>query len=355
MSGLDLFLTSLPPSVAVDYGARAEEAGFRAAWFPEITFGDAFGPATATAVRTSRVGLGTGVVGIWSRSPVTMALQAATLHELSGGRLLLGLGLQARGYVEGWHGQRYERPVRAMREFVTILRRLLSGEPVTYEGEVFSVRGFQLMMPLPERPLPIYMAAIGSQMVRLAGELADGLLGYCYSLEYLRDVVLPSLREGAARAGRSLAGVDIACGFPSLVTPDGRGLEQIKGQVVMFATAGGSSPEYERSFAAAGFGEEVREIQARVAAGDVEGALSLVSEEMADAVTIAGSPENVRRRIDEYRAAGLTTVCLNPSPPDVWFPLYEGHFPESALARMPEFSFPAYLRVIDDTLSLTGG
>lgn len=355
MSGLDLFLTSLPPSVAVDYGARAEEAGFRAAWFPEITFGDAFGPATATAVRTSRVGLGTGVVGIWSRSPVTMALQAATLHELSGGRLLLGLGLQARGYVEGWHGQRYERPVRAMREFVTILRRLLSGEPVTYEGEVFSVRGFQLMMPLPERPLPIYMAAIGSQMVRLAGELADGLLGYCYSLEYLRDVVLPSLREGAARAGRSLAGVDIACGFPSLVTPDGRGLEQIKGQVVMFATAGGSSPEYERSFAAAGFGEELREIQARVAAGDVEGALSLVSEEMADAVTIAGSPENVRRRIDEYRAAGLTTVCLNPSPPDVWFPLYEGHFPESALARMPEFSFPAYLRVIDDTLSLTGG
>lgn len=355
MSGLDLFLTSLPPSVAVDYGARAEEAGFRAAWFPEITFGDAFGPATATAVRTSRVGLGTGVVGIWSRSPVTMALQAATLHELSGGRLLLGLGLQARGYVEGWHGQRYERPVRAMREFVTILRRLLSGEPVTYEGEVFSVRGFQLMMPLPERPLPIYMAAIGSQMVRLAGELADGLLGYCYSLEYLRDVVLPSLREGAARAGRSLAAVDIACGFPSLVTPDGRGLEQIKGQVVMFATAGGSSPEYERSFAAAGFGEELREIQARVAAGDVEGALSLVSEEMADAVTIAGSPENVRRRIDEYRAAGLTTVCLNPSPPDVWFPLYEGHFPESALARMPEFSFPAYLRVIDDTLSLTGG
>ena len=90
--------------------------------------------------RRSRIGLGTGVVGIWSRSAVTMALQAATLNELSDGRLLLGVGLQARGYVEGWHGQRYERPVRAMREFVTILRRILSGENVTFEGEIFSVQ-----------------------------------------------------------------------------------------------------------------------------------------------------------------------------------------------------------------------
>jgi probable F420-dependent oxidoreductase len=352
---LDLFLTSLPPPLAVDYGERAEERGFRAAWFPEITFGDAFGPATATAVRTSRIGLGTGVVGIWSRSPVTLALQAATLNELSGGRLLLGVGLQARGYVEGWHGQRYERPVRAMREFVTILRRVLDGEAVTFEGEIFSVRNFQLQMQPAERPVRIYVAAIGPQMVQLAGEVADGVLGYCYSLDYLSDVVLPSLRRGAERAGRSPTEVEVACGFPSLVTPDESGLESIKGQVMMFATAGGSSPEYERSFASAGFGAEVGELQARVAAGDVDGALSLVTEEMADAVTIAGSPDHVRRRIDAYRAAGVDAVCLNPAPPGGWFPLYEGHFPEAALARIPEFSFPAYLQVIGDTLELLGG
>ena len=199
----------------IDYGVRAEERGFRAAWFPEITFGDAFGPATAVATKTSRLGLGTGVVGIWSRSAVTLALQAATLNELSGGRLLLGVGLQARGYVEGWHGQVYERPVRAMREFVTILRRILAGENVTFEGEIFSVRDFQLQMQPPERPARIYMAAIGPQMTRLAGELADGILGYCYSAEYVRESVLPNLRAGAERAGRSLDDFDIACGFPS--------------------------------------------------------------------------------------------------------------------------------------------
>jgi probable F420-dependent oxidoreductase len=344
---VDLFIEGLPPALQLDYGARAEERGFRAAWFPEITFGDAFGPATGVALRTSRLEVGTGVVGIWSRSPVTMALQAATLNELSGGRLLLGLGLQARGYVEGWHGQTYQRPVRAMREYLTILRRILAGEGVTFEGELFSVRGFQLTMQPPERPPRIYMAAIGPQMLRLAGELADGVLGYCYTLEYLRDVVLPNLREGAERGGRSLDGFDVACGFPALVGE--QALDQIRGQVLMFATAGGSSPEYAKSFAAAGFAAEVGEIAARFEAGDVPGALDVVTEEMADAVTIAGPPGHVRERLEAYREAGLGTIGLNPAPPDVFFPLYEGHFPDGA--AFPEFSFPAYLAAFDGVLA----
>jgi probable F420-dependent oxidoreductase len=347
---LDIFVEALPPRMQIDYGIRAEERGFRAAWFPEITFGDAFGPATATATKTSRIGLGTGVVGIWSRSAVTMALQAATLNELSDGRLLLGVGLQARGYVEGWHGQTYERPVRAMREYVTILRRILSGENVTFEGEIFSVHGFQLQMQPPERPARIYMAAIGPQMTRLAGEIADGIIGYFYSVEYVRNSVLPNLQAGAEKAGRSLEDFDIACGFPTIVTPDDSGIEQIKGQVMMFATAGSSSPEYASSFAAAGF--DVAPIQERVDAADIDGALALVTDEMADAMTIAGSPDRVRGRIEEYREAGLNTVALNPSPPNGWFPLYQGHFPDAALARIPEFSFPAYLGVIDATLDL---
>ncbi len=348
MKNVDLFVEALPPGLQVDYGKRAEAAGFRAAWFPEITFGDAFGPAVATAVQTDRLRLGTGVVGIWSRSAVTMALQAATLSELSEGRLLLGLGLQARGYVEGWHGQTYERPVRAMREYVAILRSLLSGAPTSFEGEIFSVRNFQLMAQPGE--VKVYMAAIGPQMVRLAGEIADGLIGYCYSLEYLREVVMPNLQAGAEKAGRTLDGFDIACGFPTIVSDNG--LEEIKGQALMFATAKSSSPEYEKSFAAAGFGGEVTEIYAKLDAGDTEGALGVISPEMAGSVTIAGSADEVRRRIAAYHDAGLTTVALNPSPPNVFFPLYEGHFPEGT--AFPEFSFPAYLKVIDDTLALGG-
>jgi alkanesulfonate monooxygenase SsuD/methylene tetrahydromethanopterin reductase-like flavin-dependent oxidoreductase (luciferase family) len=345
---LDLFIEALPPTMQLDYGARAEAAGFRAAWFPEITFGDAFGPATGVALRTSRLDVGTGVVGIWSRSAVTMALQAATLNELSSGRLILGVGLQARGYVEGWHGQTYERPVLAMREYMTILRRIFTGEAVTFEGEVFSVRNFQLMMQPPERPVRIYLAAIGPQMLRLAGELADGVLGYCWSLEYVRDVVLPNLHAGAERGGRDLAAFDVACGFPALVADDG--LDAIRGQALMFATAGGSSPEYAKSIGAAGFGAEVEEIAARFEAGDVPGALGVVTEEMADAVTIAGPADHVHERLDAYREAGLGTIGLNPAAPGVFFPLYEGHFPEGA--AFPTFSFPAYLDAIDDVLAI---
>ncbi len=353
MNGLDFFVEAVPPRLAVEYGRKVEQAGFRAAWFPEITFGDAFAPATTTATATESLLLGTGVVGIWSRSPVTMALQAASLNELSGGRLLLGLGVQARNYVEGWHGQRYERPIRAMREYVTIVRRILSGEPVSFEGELFSVRDFQLHLPPPERPARLYVAAVGPQMIRLAGEVADGVLGYCWSAAYAREVALPALREGAARAVRDLAEIDVACGYPTVATEDSSGLEQVKGQVLMFATASSSSPFYAESFAAAGFGDLVEEVRKRVAAGDADGALAAIPDEAADAMTVSGSPDDVRRRVDELRAAGVQTVAVNPSPPGIWYPLYRGHFPESFPMR--EFSFPAYLGQMDDTLRLIGG
>src|SRR5437660_5265009 len=177
-----------------------------------------------------------------------------------------------------------------MKEYVTSMRQILSGGPATFEGEIFSVKNFQLQMQPPEQPVRIYMAAIGPQMTRLAGELADGIIGYCYSAAYLRDTVLPNLRAGAERAGRSLDDFDVACGFPTIVTPDDSGLEQIKRQVMMFATAKSSSPEYASSFAAAGY--DVGEIQERVDAGDVDGALGLVTDEMANALTIAGSVDN---------------------------------------------------------------
>src|SRR3954449_9729732 len=120
-SDTGLLLTALPAKLAIDFAERAETAGFRTAWFPEITFADSFGPATAAAMRTTRIEIATGVVGVWSRSPVTMALQAATLQQLSNGRMLLGLGVQARGYVEGWNGQQYRAPVEAVRGYLTIL------------------------------------------------------------------------------------------------------------------------------------------------------------------------------------------------------------------------------------------
>ncbi len=345
---LGIFLEALPVGMVVDYAARAEEAGFASVWIPEITFGDAFVPATAAATRTERLVLATGVVGIWARSPLTTAMTAASLYDVSDGRLVLGLGLQSRSYVDGWHGATYERPLRAMREYLTIVRGILSGETVTHEGEIFSIRGFALTMP-PAGKVPIYMAAVGPKMIQLAGELADGVLGYLWSREYVREVVMPNLEVGAARAGRSLEGFDVACGFPAVVGP--QGLEQVRGQVVMFGTALSSSPAYATSFELAGFAKEREAIAERVAAADMRGAARLVTDEMADALTLSGPAGRVRERIAGYAADGLTTLALNPGPPGGWFPLFEGHFPPGA--EVPEFDFPAFLGSIEACLGVT--
>src|SRR6476620_4199935 len=295
-NGLGLFLTALPAPLAIDFAGRAETAGFRSAWFPEITFADSFGPATAAALRTETIGIGTGVVGIWSRSAVTMALQAATLQQLSGGRLLLGLGVQARGYVQAWHGQRYTKPIAAMRDFVSILRSAFAGELVTHEGEVFSVRNFHLDMELPAPPR-ITIAANGPRMIELAGEIADGMIGWFQSLEYVRDVTMPALRRGAERAGRSLDDFEATVGFPSVVTDDDSGVELAKGQAMMYATALGSAPAYLESARAAGFGADAEAIGELVGAGDLRAAVARVPDEMVDALVLAGSAERVRGRI----------------------------------------------------------
>ena len=351
-NGIGLFLTALPAGLAIDVSVRAESAGFRSCWFPEITFADSFGPATAASQRTTRVGIGTGVVGVWSRSAVTMALQAATLHQLSGGRLLLGLGVQARGYVEGWHGQKYEKPVTAMRDYIAILRGAFAGGLVTHEGKVFSVRNFHLDMELPQPPPKIYIAANGPRMIELAGEVADGMVGWFQSLEYVRDVTMPALRRGAERAGRSLDGFEATVGFPAVVTRDDSGVELAKGQVMMYATALGSTPAYLESARAAGFGEVAEAIGERVRAGDLRGAVALVPDEMAASMVMAGSADRVRARIEDYRKAGLSGVHVLPSPPGAFYPLYEGHFPVESLSQLPEFDFPALIQSFSDAVDL---
>lgn len=353
-SHLGVFLEALPLSLVREFARRADQRGFVHIWIPEITFSDAFVPATAALLETGRARLATGVVGIWSRSPVTMALTVASLNQLAEGRVILGLGLQARPYVEDWHGARYHKTVTAMREYVTILRRILAGGSVTFEGEIFRVKNFQLHMPPPQKPVPIYIAAIGPKMLQLAGELADGALGYFYSVPYVEKFVIPNLRIGAARAERSLErdGFELACGLPSIVTDDDSGVEKVKAQIVMFATAGGSSPFYAESISSAGYGDALARIQERVARKDLRGALGAVSDEMASAFTISGTPEHARNRIEEYQRAGVRTVVLNPSPPDVCFPLYQGHFPEGM--ELPAFSMPDYVRVIEKTIGNMG-
>jgi len=123
--------------------------------------------------------------------------------------------------------------------------------------------------------------------------------------------------------------------------------------VLMFATAASSSPFYAESFAAAGYGDLVAEVRERVAAGDADGAVAAIPDEAVEAMTVSGAPDQIHARVAALRGAGVQTIGVNPSPPGVWYPLYQGHFPDGFPMR--EFSFPAYLGQMDDVLRLIGG
>jgi probable F420-dependent oxidoreductase len=345
-----VILNGLPLDLLRAYSKSADERGFDSIWFPEITFNDAFTPTTLAAIETRRARLGTGVVGPWSRSPMVMALTAATLGTLSNGRMILGLGSQARPYVTEWHGRTYERPLRAMREYITILKRVLAGELVTFEGEIFRIRNFQLTFP-PPQTVPIYMAAIGPQMIELAGEIADGITGAFWSVEYVRDVVMPRLRAGASKSGRSLDGFAVTLNLPALVTRDEAAFDQHKGMVMQFATAQQSSTFYSESISAAGFGQELELLQAAVERQDFAAAFAAISPQMVDALTLTGSADHVRARVADYAAVGIDSVLAMPSQPGMYYPFYEGHMQG---APFPAFDFPAFLGSVDNLIEGLG-
>lgn len=170
-TGLALPLNlGLPVRGLVDVAARAEALGYDRVWAAEAGTNDAFGLLTACAAATSRIGLATGVLPIQTRTPALMAQSAATLQDFSGGRFALGLGVSAPVIVSRWNGQPYDRPLERIREYVTVVSALLSGEKLTRPSELYPVDGYRLLMHVPAPPPPILLAALNPGMLRLAGE-----------------------------------------------------------------------------------------------------------------------------------------------------------------------------------------
>ncbi len=183
----------------------ADSLGFESVFTTHIAGAESLTMLTAFATVSERVRLGTGVVPIYTRTPATMAQTAATIDALSGGRFTLGLGVSHRPVVEGWHGQTIDRPASEMREYVSIVRAILQGESPP-EGEKW--RTSFALSGLPPRPeLPIFIAALSPRMLRLAGEIADGVILWLCNPDYIRDVVVPEVSAGRERAGKALGRV----------------------------------------------------------------------------------------------------------------------------------------------------
>lgn len=284
----------------------ADELGYDAAYVTHINARDSLTVITHYAAHTSRIRLGPGVVPIYTRTPATMAQEAATIDELSGGRLNLGLGVSHRPVVEGWHGQTIEKPVAEMREYVAIVRAILDGQAPP-RGEKWQT-GMLLGMA-PPADVRIYLAGLSPKMLRLAGEVADGVILWLCVPEYIRDVVIPEVRAGREKAGKTLEGFDVVTAVPSAATdtPDASWAVQRHDLIPYFGL-----PFYRAMIERSGFGEEIEAFDA--ASGDADAMQAAISDRFLRALTAVGSPDDVRAGVRRYVDAGVTSPCIGPIP-----------------------------------------
>lgn len=310
-----LFLGAPAVPEMVKLARRAEAAGFESAWVAETRLTrDAITPVAAVALATKRMRIGTGIVNVYTRGPVLLALTFATLDELAPGRIVMGLGAGSP-LVLAPQGVAFDRPLTRLREYCEVIPRLLSGEAVSYRGECIELDGARIEDVLARDSgagagvrIPLYVAATGPRAVEYAGEAADGvLLNVCLPASYVRER-RGRLAAGAQRVGRDVATVEVAmCVVVSPHADARRGRDAARRFIAVYlslfpnvARETGVDPDF------------IRTLSQAFAEGGVDAAAPLVGDDVVDLLTASGSVEDCRRRLDEYREAGVEVPILAP-------------------------------------------
>lgn len=302
---------------------EAERLGYYAVWTAESYGSDAVTPLAWIGALTSTIRLGTAIMQMPARTPANTAMTAMTLDQLSGGRMLLGLGLSGPQVVEGWHGLPYGKPLVRTREYVSIVRAIFRREgPLVFKGAYYQIPyqgpdatglGKPLKSILHGRPdLPIYLAAIGPKNVELAAEIADGWLPVFFSPRHA-DVFRPHLEAGFARAGKDPAHFDIAATVPVVVGDD---LEACYNQVRPFVAlyVGGMGARGKNFYfdlaCRLGYEEAAIKIQDAYLAGDKGAAMAAVPEALIDDIALVGPRPRIAERLALWRQSPVTTLNI---------------------------------------------
>jgi F420-dependent oxidoreductase-like protein len=317
----------------LDLVLEAEKLGYDSVWTAEAYGSDAATILAWLAQATERIKLGSAIFQMPGRSAAMTAMTAATIDQLSGGRMLLGIGTSGPQVAEGWHGQRFGKQLQRTREYIEVVRMALERRRVEFHGET-------LELPLPDGPgiplkltiapvqdrIPIYLAAIGPRNTALAGEIADGWLPILLAPEHLPEL-RGLLEEGAARSGRSLEGFDIVASVNVMVTDDiAAARDAMRPFIALYVGGMGSRDRnfYNQLVGRYGFEDAARTIQDHYLAGNPGDAMAAIPDELIDMITLAGPPDVVRDRLRAYRDAGVGTVSIAPM----------GRTPEEALEQL---------------------
>jgi F420-dependent oxidoreductase-like protein len=311
----------LTPEQQLELVSEAEAAGFHSVWAAE-----AYGSDTATVLawlagQTERIKIGSAIFQIPGRSPAMTAMTAATLDHLSNGRMILGLGSSGPQVAEGWHGQRFPRQLQRTREYVEIVRKALARERLEFEGEQYRLplpdgpgKPLKLMIGTIQKRIPIYIAAIGPKNTQLTGEIADGWLPTFFSPEHVGEF-RELLEEGAARAGRSLNGFDIAPNVNVAIDDDvDRARDVMRPFLALYVGGMGSRQQnfYNALVRRYGFDEAADEVQHLYLSGKKDEAAAALPAELIDLTSLCGPAERIKDRLDVYREAGVGTLITSP-------------------------------------------
>ncbi len=317
-----------PPPDALEQLRAAEALGFDSAWTAEAYGSDAFTPLAWWGSQTSRIKLGTGVTQLSARTPASTAMTAITLDHLTGGRLVLGLGVSGPQVVEGWYGQKYAKPLARTREYVDIVRAIVARDkPVEYVGEHYQmplVGGTGLGKPLKSivRPLrediPIYLGAEGPKNVALAAEICDGWLPMFFSPKadgFYRD----ALAEGFARPGarQTPDTFEVACVVPTIVGDDVEACADLLRPTLALYVGGMGARDrnfHKDVFARLGYEAECEAIQEAYLAGRKDEAAGHVPTSMVEDVYLVGPRDKIRDDLEAWRESCVTTLLVSGPP-----------------------------------------
>ena len=288
---------------ALETAKLAESLGYSSFWTAEVTGPEAFATLGAVSQAAPSLGLGTGVLALQLRTPPLLAMGGATLQQLAPERdVLLGIGISSPVVAGRWHGAGYgDRPLAQVREFVALLRECLSGEKVDFDGDFYSVSKFRLGLKLGERRPKIVIGALNEGMLRLAGEVADGVL-----LNYLPASHVAWSVEQVRKGGDARIYAYVHVG----VCDRADGIDAARRDLFSYATV----ESYAASFTRAGYGHAVANVREKHAAGDREGALAAVSDEMVDGIDVMGDADHVRATVQAYADAGIDVPVVFPLP-----------------------------------------
>ena len=284
----------------------ADECGYTDGWSFEANSSDAFSPIAAMAMLSDKLRFGTAIVPIYTRSAALIAMSAATVQNLSGGRFVLGIGISSPTIVQEWMSVPYVKTHSRTRETVDAVRAIMKGEKYSVDGKTMRINGFRLDLTMDVPPAPIYLGAQGAAMCRMAGEIGDGLITNFVTTDSLPGMI-EHTREGMRAAGKDPSQLDVVCRINVAVGED---VATAKALFKRNLTAYITVPGYNKFFKEIGFENQAGKAMELWNRGERKQALESLPDEMVEQIYVFGDAKTCRKRVDEFFKAGVTTTAL---------------------------------------------